>query len=110
MPVMSRPRPPTPDHAGHDVLLVAQLAAGDPLPADERGRAMALVGSCAGCASLAADLGAVSPARAAAGAPAWGGGEIEAVPQAAREADEEAVPEAIGETDQTRSAGWREGA
>src|SRR3990170_3376202 len=69
MPEMSRPHLPTPDHAGHDVLLVAQLAAGDPLPADERGRAMALVGSCADCASLAADLGAVSRAVAAEVAP-----------------------------------------
>jgi hypothetical protein len=54
---MAGPRssPPT-DHARHDELLIAQLAAGDPLPADLQLQASRLLASCAACARLAADL------------------------------------------------------
>jgi hypothetical protein len=54
---MAAPRssPPT-DHARHDGLLIAQLAAGDPLPAEQRLEASRLLDSCPDCARLAADL------------------------------------------------------
>lgn len=64
---MPRPRslPPAPDHEQHDPLLVSQLAAGDPLEAEQQRDAQRLVASCGACAELAADL------RAVAGAVAW---------------------------------------
>lgn len=54
------PVPPEDDHNGHDVLLVAQLAAHDPLPPDQQRAAEALVARCPDCAALAADLTTVS--------------------------------------------------
>lgn len=54
-----------PDHAQHDALLVAQLAAGDALEAGQQAQAAWLVANCGACAQLAADLRAVS------GAVAW---------------------------------------
>jgi hypothetical protein len=64
---MSRPYPlPTaPDHGLHDPLLVAQYAAGDPLDPGDHGKAELWANTCGACASLAADLRAVS------GAVAW---------------------------------------
>lgn len=53
-------------HAGHDLLLVAALAAGD-LDAPDKQRAEALLASCADCSALAGDL--VSIARATAEMP-----------------------------------------
>lgn len=44
------------DHAAHDELLLAALASGDALPADERATAAALVRDCPDCADLVADL------------------------------------------------------
>ena len=63
---MPAPRPERPplDHEQHDPLLIAQLAAGDPLIADQQQLAAHLVAHCAACASLAADLRAVSAAVA----------------------------------------------
>lgn len=62
---MSRPGPlPTADHERHDALLVAQLAAGDPLAVERRDEAQRLVGGCPACAALAADLRVVSAAVA----------------------------------------------
>ncbi|HZW01491.1 MAG TPA: hypothetical protein VFF55_07970, partial [Candidatus Deferrimicrobium sp.] len=63
---MPAPRPARPpiDHEPHDPLLIAQLAAGDPLIADQQQLAAHLVAHCAACASLAADLRAVSAAVA----------------------------------------------
>ncbi len=64
---MPRPRPvpsPSPDHQQHDVLLVAQYAAGDPLDDDRQRAAAALVSSCGDCAELAADLRAITTAVA----------------------------------------------
>ncbi len=63
---MPAPRPARPpiDHEQHDPLLIAQLAAGDPLNADQQQLAAHLVAHCAACASLAADLRAVSAAVA----------------------------------------------
>ena len=55
---------PTADHERHDALLVAQLAAGDPLAAEQRHEAQRLVDGCPACAALAADLRAVSAAVA----------------------------------------------
>jgi hypothetical protein len=52
------------DHAGHDRLLIAALAADD-LTAGERERAEALVARCAPCAGLAADLRAIAQATSA---------------------------------------------
>jgi len=64
---MSRPGPlPTaPDHELHDPLLVAQHAAGDPIDDGRQRAAEWMLESCGACASLAADLRAVS------GAVAW---------------------------------------
>jgi hypothetical protein len=63
---MPAPRPARPplDHEQHDPLLIAQLAAGDPLTDDQQQLAAHLVAHCAACASLAADLRAVSAAVA----------------------------------------------
>ena len=63
---MPAPRPARPpiDHEQHDPLLIAQLAAGDPLTADQQQLAAHLVAHCPACASLAADLRAVSAAVA----------------------------------------------
>ena len=62
---MSRPRPlPTTDHERHDALLVAQLAAGDPLAAEQRDEAQRLVRGCSACAVLATDLRVVAAAVA----------------------------------------------
>lgn len=64
---MPRPRPvppPSADHQQHDVLLVSQFAAGDPLDPDRQREAQALVSSCGACTSLAADLRAISAAVA----------------------------------------------
>ena len=57
-------------HAQHDPLLIAQYAARDPLTAEQVAAASTLVGSCAECASLAADLGAISAAVASEPVPA----------------------------------------
>ncbi|HKZ90683.1 MAG TPA: hypothetical protein VJZ50_00955 [Candidatus Limnocylindrales bacterium] len=51
---------PSADHAGHDALLVAQLAGGDPLDASQQQAAERLVATCSHCAALAADLRAIS--------------------------------------------------
>ena len=51
---------PSADHAGHDALLVAQLAGGDPLDASQQQEAERLVATCSHCAALAADLRAIS--------------------------------------------------
>lgn len=63
---MSRPLAPphASDHERHDALLVAQWTAGDPLSEDQLAEAQRLVGSCRDCATLAADLRAVSVAVA----------------------------------------------
>ena len=63
---MPAPRPARPplDHEQHDPLLIAQLAAGDQLTADQQQLAAHLVTHCAACASLASDLRAVSSAVA----------------------------------------------
>lgn len=63
---MSRPGPlPTaPDHELHDPLLVAQLAAGDPLDPHLQAQARSMVGNCGACSALARDLGALSSAVA----------------------------------------------
>ncbi len=58
------PAPPPVDHGQHDPLLIAQLAAGDPLTTDQQREAALLVAHCAACASLAADLRAISSAVA----------------------------------------------
>ena len=63
MPVPT-PVPLPVDHGQHDPLLIAQLAAGDPLTADQQHEAALLVARCAACASLAADLRAISSAVA----------------------------------------------
>jgi hypothetical protein len=52
------------DHERHDALLVAQSTAGDPLPTAQRAEAQRLVSTCPDCATLAADLRAVSVAVA----------------------------------------------
>jgi hypothetical protein len=58
---MAAPRPPaSSDHARHDPLLIAQLAAGDALPAEQGLAATRLVASCPECAQLAADLRTIS--------------------------------------------------
>lgn len=59
----TRPQPPA-DHAQHDPLLIAQLAAGDPLPPEQHAEAARLLASCPECARLAADLAAISRAVA----------------------------------------------
>ena len=59
----TRPVPPN-DHALHDPLLIAQLAAGDPLEAAQHREAERLVSSCPACALLTADLGAIAAAVA----------------------------------------------
>ena len=59
--------PPAPlpvDHGQHDPLLIAQIAAGDPLAIEQQHEAALLVAQCAACASLAADLRAISSAVA----------------------------------------------
>ncbi len=63
---MPAPRPAQPpnDHEQHDPLLIAQLAAGDPLTAEQQRLAAHLAVHCAACASLAADLRAISAAVA----------------------------------------------
>ena len=63
---MPRQRPPSPaaDHERHDVLLIAQYAAGDPLDAQQSSAARDLVAGCGACAELMADLRAVSAAVA----------------------------------------------
>lgn len=58
----------TPDHDGHDRLLVAALAADD-LNATDRDHALELIRSCAICAELHDDLIAIARATAAAPAP-----------------------------------------
>ncbi len=58
------PRTPPADHADHDVLLVAALAAGDTSPA-EREIAEAQLRACPECAALAADLTSIARATAA---------------------------------------------
>lgn len=63
MPAPPPARPPI-DHERHDPLLIAQLAAGDPLTADQQQLAAHLVAQCPACASLAADLRAISAAVA----------------------------------------------
>jgi hypothetical protein len=57
--VAERERPSP--HPTHDVELIAGWAAGD-LDANERSRAVALVGACPDCATLAADLQAITAA------------------------------------------------
>ena len=52
------------DHADHDVLLVSQLVAGDPLEPAEQRQATALVADCAECAALADDLRVLATAVA----------------------------------------------
>ncbi len=59
----TRPQPPA-DHPQHDPLLIAQSAAGDPLPPDQHAEAARLLASCPECARLAADLAAISRAVA----------------------------------------------
>lgn len=59
---------PRPDHAGHDRLLIAALAAGD-LRDTEQVRAELLVARCAACAELASDLRAIAQATNAAAMP-----------------------------------------
>jgi hypothetical protein len=56
---------PDAGHEQHDTLLIAQYAALDPLDREQIRQAAELVGGCAECASLAADLGAISRAVAA---------------------------------------------
>jgi hypothetical protein len=51
-------QPADPQHARHDHLLVASFASGDATPA-EQDRARALIASCAECAALADDIGAI---------------------------------------------------
>ena len=63
MPVPA-PAPPPVDHGLHDPLLIAQLAAGDPLTSEQGRQAAYLVARCAACAALAADLRAISAAVA----------------------------------------------
>ncbi len=58
----------TPDHAGHDRLLVAALAAGDLTGAD-RDHALELTRSCASCAELHDDLVAIARATSVVGPP-----------------------------------------
>lgn len=58
------PAPPPVDHGRHDPLLIAQLAAGDPLTTDQEQQAAHLVARCADCAALAADLRVISSAVA----------------------------------------------
>jgi hypothetical protein len=61
----SRPLPPLDAaHEQHDELLIAQLAAGDPLEPSEGQLAERLVLSCLACAELAADLRAIAAAVA----------------------------------------------
>lgn len=62
---LHRPLPTAPDHELHDALLVAQAASGDELQPDLQRLAEQLISTCGACASLAADLRAVS------GAVAW---------------------------------------
>ena len=62
---LHRPLPTAPDHELHDALLVAQAASGDELQPDQQRLADQLISTCGACASLAADLRAVS------GAVAW---------------------------------------
>ncbi len=50
-------------HSDHDLLLVAAFVAGD-LDGDDRARADVLVGACGQCATLGADLRAISQATA----------------------------------------------
>jgi hypothetical protein len=52
--------PPAPDHERHDALLVAQLAAGDPLEEPQRREATQLVAGCPACAALVSDLQLIS--------------------------------------------------
>ncbi len=63
---MSRPgpRPSAAEHEQHDALLVSQFAAGDALDATAQLEAELLVSTCPACASLVADLRAVSRAVA----------------------------------------------
>lgn len=56
-------------HAGHDELLIARLYGSD-VDDRERARALELVGGCAECAALYADLGAIAKATAALPVPA----------------------------------------
>jgi hypothetical protein len=63
MPAPPPARPPV-HHEQHDALLIAQLAAGDPLTDDQQQLAARLVAQCDACASLAADLRAISAAVA----------------------------------------------
>jgi len=58
------PRPSAAAHEQHDPLLLAQFAAGDPLDATGQRQAQELVSGCVACASLVADLRAVSNAVA----------------------------------------------
>jgi hypothetical protein len=65
MPVMPGTRPqPLADHPQHDPLLIAQLAAGDALPAEQHAEATRLLASCPECARLAADLAVIARAVA----------------------------------------------
>src|SRR3954451_12224995 len=63
MPHVSDVRATSPDHARHDLLLVAALAAGDTSGTD-RDRALDLTRSCAACAELHDDLVAIARATA----------------------------------------------
>lgn len=63
---MSAPRhsPPPTAHEQHDVLLIAQLVAGDPIDDAQRLDAQRLLVTCQACAALAGDLGIISRAVA----------------------------------------------
>jgi LPXTG-motif cell wall-anchored protein len=58
------PRPPAPAHEQHDLLLVAQVVAGDRLEADRVQQAQEWLRFCPACAALAEDLRYVSAAVA----------------------------------------------
>ena len=66
MSEMHRPTlpPAAPNHDQHDPLLVAQLVAGDALDPARAGETRAWLATCADCAQLASDLGAVRAAVA----------------------------------------------
>jgi hypothetical protein len=54
-----------PDHARHDALVVAQMVAGDALPAEQQARARQWLAVCPACGQLAADLATLSRVVAA---------------------------------------------
>ena len=72
MSEMFRPTPPpaAQEHEQHDLLLVSQLAAGDPLDPERAQQAQAWLATCAECARLAADLRTVRAAVASEPVPA----------------------------------------